>query len=78
MRQVSNRDAFVNQAAWKAPVLYVTVNGGEVTTDTTEIVIGNLETHGAYRVFIGEDIYEGWTFSGTDVPPTRPAPGSLV
>lgn len=73
IRRVSNPDAFVNQAVWQDPVLYVTVNGGEVTTDTTEIVVGNLETHGGYRVFIGDEVYDGWTYSGTELTIETPA-----
>ncbi|MGB9340174.1 MAG: hypothetical protein WCB63_13085, partial [Polyangiales bacterium] len=61
--QVSNRDAFVNQAVWDDPVLYVTVNGADVTREPTDLVVRNLDPQRAYRVYIGEDIYEGWTRS---------------
>ncbi len=70
---VSNRDAFVNQAAWNHPVLYVTVNGAEVTTEPTDLVVRNLKADGAYRVYIGEEIYTDWTQSGSELNITTPA-----
>lgn len=73
VKHVSNRDAFVNQAAWKEPVLYVTVNGAEVTTESTEIVVGNLDPGGAYRVYVGEEIYEQWTHVGNELVIETPA-----
>ena len=78
VRRVSNPDAFVNQAVWQDPVLYVTVNGGEITADATEIVVGNLETHGAYRVFLGDEVYDGWTHSGTELTIETPALSSQL
>jgi hypothetical protein len=71
--EVSNRDAFVNQAVWDDPVLYVTVNGAAVTTDTTDLVVRNLDENGAYRVYIGEDVYTDWTHSGAELSITTPA-----
>ena len=71
--QVSNRDAFVNQAVWDDPVLYVTVNGADVTTETTDLVLRNLDENGAYRVYIGEEVYTDWTRSGTELTITTPA-----
>jgi hypothetical protein len=71
--QVSNRDAFVNQAFWDHPVLYVTVNGAGVTTETTDLVVRNLDTRGAYRVYIGDDVYTDWTRSGGELTITTPA-----
>jgi len=65
--QVSNRDAFVNQAVWDDPVLYVTVNGADVTREPTDLVVRNLDPQRAYRVYIGEDIYEGWTRSAAEL-----------
>jgi hypothetical protein len=70
---VSNGDAFVNQAVWADPVLYVTVNGADVTTEPTDLVVRNLDEDGAYRVYIGEEIYDGWTRSGTELTITTPA-----
>jgi hypothetical protein len=71
--QVSNRDAFVNQAVWHDPVLYVTVNGAGVTTETTDLVVRNLDAKGAYRVYIGDDVYTDWTRSGGELTITTPA-----
>jgi len=70
---VSNRDAFVNQAAWRAPVLYVTINGAEVTIGSTNIVVGNLDPEGAYRVYIGEELHDAWTHEGTELTIETPA-----
>jgi hypothetical protein len=71
--RVSNEDAFVNQAVWDDPVLYVTINGADVTTEPTDLVVRNLDENGAYRVYIGEEIYDGWTRSGTELTITTPA-----
>jgi hypothetical protein len=71
--EVSNRDAFVNQAVWDDPVLYVTVNGAAVTTNATDLVVRNLDENGAYRVYIGEDVYTDWTHSGAELTITTPA-----
>jgi hypothetical protein len=71
--QVSNRDAFVNQAVWDDPVLYVTVNGADVTTETTDLVVRNLDAKRAYRVYVGEDIYTDWIRSGAELTITTPA-----
>jgi|GEM_PF-1999911 len=70
---VSNRDAFVNQAIWVDPVLYVTVNGGQVTTETTNLVVRNLDESHEYRVYLGEEIYTDWTRSGNELTVTTPA-----
>ena len=72
VKHVSNRDAFINQAVWSDPVLYVTVNGAGVTTETTDIVVSNLDPNGAYRVYAGEDIYTSWTRSGAELTITTP------
>lgn len=71
--QVSNRDAFVNQAVWDDPVLYVTVNGARVTTETTDLVVRNLDVNRAYRVYVGKEVYETWTRSGSELVITTPA-----
>jgi len=69
---VSNNDAFVNQAVWDDPVLYVTLNGADVTTETTDLVVRNLDSDAAYRVYIGENVYADWTRSGTELTITTP------
>jgi hypothetical protein len=73
VEHVSNRDAFVNQAAWRAPVLYLTVNGADVTTEPTEIVVGKVDPDGAYRVYIGEELYEQWTHDEARLTIATPA-----
>lgn len=70
---VSNRDAFVNQAVWTDPVLYISVNGAGVTTETTELVVRNLDPDGAYRVYFGEEVHTEWTHSGTELTIVTPA-----
>jgi len=70
---VSNQDAFVNQAVWDDPVLYVTVNGAGVTTEPTDLVVRNLNANAAYRVYIGEELHNEWTQSGTELTITTPA-----
>jgi len=44
-----------------------------VTTEPTDLVVRNLDENGAYRVYIGEEIYDGWTRSGTELTITTPA-----
>ena len=70
---VSNGDAFVNQAVWNDPVLYVSVNGGHVTSEATDMVVRNLDKNRAYRVYIGDDVYTNWTRSGAELTITTPA-----
>jgi hypothetical protein len=70
---VSNRDAFVNQAVWKDPVLYVALNGAEVTTEPTELLVRNLDAGAEYRVYIGEEIHTDWTRSGDALTIRTPA-----
>ena len=71
--QVSNRDAFVNQAIWVDPVLYIAANGADVTTESTDIIVRNLDPNRVYRVYIGEDIYDAWTQLGSELTITTPA-----
>jgi hypothetical protein len=54
-------------------VLYVTVNGAEVTREPTDIVVGNLDPEGAYRVYVGEALYEAWTHEGDALTIETPA-----
>ena len=70
--QVSNRDAFVNQAIWQDPVLYVALNGAEVTTDTTDIVVRNLDANARYQVYLGEEVYRQWEREGESLTITTP------
>ena len=70
--QVSNRDAFVNQAIWQDPVLYVALNGAEVTTDTTDIVVRNLDASARYQVYLGEEVYRQWEREGESLTITTP------
>jgi len=49
------------------------VNGAGVTTETTDLVVRNLDTKGAYRVYIGDDVYTDWTRSGGELTITTPA-----
>ena len=53
--------------------MHVAVNGAEVTAEPTDIVVGNLDPEGAYRVYIGEVIYEGWTQESDTLTITTPA-----
>ena len=43
------------------------VNGAGVTTETTDLVVRNLDTKGAYRVYIGDDVYTDWTALSSDL-----------
>ncbi len=70
---VSNPDAFVNQAIWDDPILYVTVNGAQVTTRPTDLVVRNLDPDRAYRVYIGEDVHGSWTRSDSELTIHAPA-----
>ena len=60
-------------ALWKAPVLCIAVNGANLTTESTNLVVRNLDPDGAYRVYIGEDVYSDWTHSGDELTITTPA-----
>ena len=75
LSDVSNPKTFVNQAIWDPAKhsLFLTINGGEATSQPTDLTIANLNPDSEYKVILGGVDYSGWTRSGSRIVITTPA-----
>jgi len=78
LADVTHPGTFVNQAIWNDPVLYITVNGGHVTTEPTNLIIRNLKRDRNYQVLLNDEVYTEWTQSDGEMTITTPPLSSGV